>query len=60
VSIKHNNFKLYLSKKKTGLKLDFIEVRNPDLYTKSSFESEFEFEIWISNRIEKKNPVKQP
>jgi hypothetical protein len=55
VSIKHNNFKLNLSIK-TGLKLDFTEIRNPDikpdLNPKSGFESGFESEIWISNWIE--------
>jgi hypothetical protein len=54
LSIKHDNFKLNLSIK-TGLKLDFTEIRNqdikPDLNPKSGFESGFETEIWISNLI---------
>jgi hypothetical protein len=55
------NFKLKLSIK-TGLKLDFTEIRNPyikpDLNPKSGFESEiwiktgFESEIWIKTGFE--------
>jgi hypothetical protein len=64
VSIEHNNFKLNLSIK-NGLKMDFTEIRNPDikpdlnpksglnldLNLKSGFKTSFESEIWISNRF---------
>jgi hypothetical protein len=59
ISIRHNNSKLNLSIK-TGLKLNFTEIRNPDIKSdfrfktgfESGFQTSFETEIFVKSGFE--------